>query len=286
LNCLFVSDLHGDEGRYESLFRSIRSEEPDAVFLGGDLLSHHAASAEFVEETFLAEVRRLRARSRRPFRCFVILGNDDPRAFEEIFLEADQRGWIDYVHDRTVPFGPLFVTGYSFVPPTPFLRKDWEKYDVSRHVDPGSVSPEDGHRTVPVPRRRIRYETIAADLERLASSAPAERTIFLLHAPPYDSVLDRAALDGRMVDHVPLDIHVGSIAVARLIQDHRPLLTLHGHVHESPRLTGEWRQRFGPTWAFSGCHDGEGLALVRFDTGRLSEAERTIVETRENRRDD
>jgi len=34
------------------------------------------------------------------------------------------------------------------VPPTPFLLKDWEKYDVSAYVDPGCVSPEEGYHRV------------------------------------------------------------------------------------------------------------------------------------------
>ena len=37
-HCLFCSDLHGRIHRYGQLFQVIRDEEPDAVFLGGDLL--------------------------------------------------------------------------------------------------------------------------------------------------------------------------------------------------------------------------------------------------------
>jgi hypothetical protein len=44
-------------------------------------------------------------------------------------------------------------------------------------------------------------------------------------------------------DHVPLDVHVGSVAVRRFIEDRRPLLTLHGHIPESALLTGSWRER-------------------------------------------
>jgi len=40
----------------------------------------------------------------------------------------------------------------------------------------------------------------------------------VLHSPPYDTGLDRAALDGRSVDHAPLDVHVGSIAIRRFIE--------------------------------------------------------------------
>ena len=98
----------------------------------------------------------------------------------------------------------------------------------------------------------------------------------LFHTPPYQTKLDRAALDGKMIDHVPLDLHVGSIAVKDLIMKHQPLLTLHGHVHESARLTGSWKEQLGETTALSAAHDGPELALVRFDPGNLREASREL----------
>lgn len=42
--------------------------------------------------------------------------------------------------------------------------------------------------------------------------------------------------------YAPMDVHVGSIALRRFIEARQPLLTLHGHVHESARLTGSWHQ--------------------------------------------
>ena len=104
-----------------------------------------------------------------------------------------------------------------------------------------------------------------------------ERVILLVHAPPYQTKLDRAALDGRSVDHAPLDVHVGSIAVRRFIEARQPLLTLHGHVHESARLTGSWRERIGRTHALSAAHDGPELALVRFDPNDPAGATRELL---------
>ncbi len=276
MRCLFTSDLHGREERYEALLGAVSAENPDGLFLGGDLFSPAVDPEEFLDAHLFGRLRLLRREGRAP-RCFVILGNDDPRVLEEILTGAEEEGLIEYVHERSVPFGPWFVAGYAFVPPTPFRLKDWEKYDVSRHVDPGCISPEEGSRSVEVPLRDIRYGTIAADLERLAEVSPPERTVYLFHSPPYKTALDRAALDGRMIEHAPLDVHVGSVAIARFIEERRPRLTLHGHVHEAPRLTGRWRERIGETLAFSGCHDGRGIGLVRFDPDHPEEATREIL---------
>ena len=207
----------------------------------------------------------------------MILGNDDPRVFEKSFLDADKKKIIKYVHNKTVSFGDFFVSGYSYVPPTPFQLKDWEKYDVSRYVDVGAVSPESGIRTTKIHEDHIRYSTIAEDLEKLSGMAPVDKTIFLFHSPPYNSYLDRAYLDSKKVDHAPMDVHVGSIAIQRFINKKQPFLTLHGHVHESARLTGYWKQKFGKTYSFSAAHDGSELALIRFDTSNLEDASRELL---------
>jgi len=286
MNCFFATDLHGSYDRYLQLFELIIRERPSAVFLGGDLLPRGFGTASAVDSAhqdfingFLArrlnKVRRLTTGSFP--RIFIILGNDDTRFEEAAVLDVATTGLWDYVHNKRVRFGKYNVYGYSHIPPTPFLLKDWEKYDISRHVDPGTISPEEGHRSVPVPENRIKWGTIADDLKLLKGKDSLQNAIFLFHTPPYKTNLDRADLDGKMVDHVPLDLNIGSIAVRKFIEQHQPLLTLHGHVHESSRITGSWRDVIGRTHCFSAAHDGPELALVRFDPDKPGEATRELV---------
>lgn len=276
--CFFASDLHGRSDRYDKLVDAVARERPAAVFLGGDLLPHPAAAPGFLTSVLVPGLERLRRRLGAEYpRLFVILGNDDPRSEEAEVLDAARRGVWDYAHDRRVVWGSLEVVGYACVPPTPFQLKDWERYDVSRQLEPGCVAPEDGWHTVPPPEPRPHGATIREDLERLARGADPARTVLLAHGPPYRTTLDRAALDGRTVDHAPLDVHVGSVALRRFIQARQPLLTLHGHIHESARITGSWRERMGRTHLFSAAHDGPELALIRFDPADLEGATRELV---------
>ncbi len=267
--CLFAADLHGHADRYEKLLVAAERERPDALLLGGDLLPHpfaHGAPAGFLEEFLGPRLDALRRVLSAAYpRVLAILGNDDPGSEAAALDRLAGEGLLEHVHMRRVPLGQFAVLGYACVPPTPFLLKDWERWDVSRHLEPGSVSPEEGVRSVPADPSDLRYGTIARDLAALAGEADLARTLVLFHAPPYDTVLDRAALDGRTFEHVPLDVHVGSIAVRRFVEERQPLATLHGHVHESARLTGAWRERIGRTWCLSASHDGPELALVRLD---------------------
>ncbi len=284
MRALFVSDLHGSMGRYRSLVRAILEERPDLVLLGGDLLPmpfstpDGVPAGEFVSGFLAVELSRVRDElgEDRP-EVLAILGNDDPRAYEAEMLDLEAQGLLRYAHGRRIEVGDIVVYGYAHVPPTPFALKDWERYDVSRFVDPGGISPEDGRRTVPVEPHVIRHATIQEDLARLVGSDDLGRAVLLFHTPPYQTALDRAALDGRMVDHAPLDVHVGSIAVRRFIESRQPLVTLHGHVHESTRLTGAWRDSIGRTHMFSAGHDGPELALVRFDPDDPESATRELL---------
>jgi Icc-related predicted phosphoesterase len=204
------------------------------------------------------------------------MGNDDRRVHEPALRAGDAEGLWMYVHDRCVELGEVDLYGYSFVPPTPFRLKDWERYDVSRYTDPGCIPPEDGSTSVELDVRDRMHRTIQEDLETLTAGRDLARAVMLFHSPPYDTALDRAALDGVKVDHAPLDVHVGSIAIRNLILRRQPLVTLHGHIHESARLTGAFMQQLGSTVCLSAAHDGPELAVVCFDIADPAAARRGL----------
>jgi Icc-related predicted phosphoesterase len=282
--CFFATDLHGQTARYDKLLASIIRDRPAAVFLGGDLLPRSALAAsqcgqiDFVHDYLVPAFTRARDALGADYPdIFLILGNDDPRRKEECFVAAAAGGIWHYVHGRKLLWRDFAIYGLAYVPPTPFMLKDWEHYDVSRYVPPGCVSPEEGHRSVPAEERETKWATIQKDLASLVGEDPLDRAVFLFHMPPCDTPLDRAALDGKTYEHVSLDVHVGSVAVKRFIEERQPLLTLHGHVHEAARLTGEWKIRIGRTVCINGAHDGPELALVRFDLESPEAAVRELL---------
>jgi len=283
---LYITDLHGSMDRYSKLFQAIRDEKPGAVFLGGDLLPScfraleggRSGPDDFMRDFLgpaLSEIRALMGEDYPDI--FAILGNDDLRAEEAAMHAIEEQGLLSYIHGRKAPLGSWVVYGYSYVNPSPFLLKDWERYDVSRYVDPGCVSPEEGHRSVHVTPDEQRFTTIKEDLEQLTAEDDLANAVLLFHAPPHGTDLDRAALDGKLIEGIQPDVHVGSIAIRRFIEERQPLLTLHGHIHESAGLTGSWKQKMGRTWMFSAAHDGPELALVRFSLENPGEASRELI---------
>jgi uncharacterized protein len=281
-DCFFVSDLHGREERYEKLFAAIADGRPEVVFVGGDLLprkfKNRMGSEEFLDEYFRAKLLDLREKLSRAYpRIFLILGNDDARAYEDLIVGLAREELFEYMHERSTPLGEYTVYGYSYIPPSPFRLKDWERYDVSRYVEHGCIAPEDGVFTTEVLMHEIMHHTIKEQLDALAGDASMSHAVFLFHTPPHGTKLDRADLDGKMIDHAPVDVYVGSIAMRRFIEARQPHLTLHGHIHESARLTGSWQDRLGGTLMFNGSHDGAELSLIRFDLDNPASATRKLM---------
>ncbi len=281
----FVSDLHGRISKYEKLFDEIRREKPKYVFLGGDLLPFGGAISKSNEPEFDDFIRIFLAprfasikEDLKNIEIFLILGNDDPRTYEPALIDTDRAGIWNYISCRKVHIDGMNIYGYSYIPPTPFMLKDWEKYDVSRYVDPGCSHPYEGSRSSYIMQRDLIFTTIKTDIENLSKNeTDFRKSIWLFHAPPYKTNLDRAALDGKVIDYTPVDVHTGSIAIKKFIEKKQPAVTMHGHIHESTEITGKWSQIIGNTISFQAAHSGEELSIVKFDLNQPNNAKRVLI---------
>ena len=79
--------------------------------------------------------------------------------------------------------------------------------------------------------------TIKDDLQKLKKSSNPKKTIYVIHPPPFNTKLDI----------ITTGAHVGSKAVREFIEKEQPLLTLHGHIHESPQMSGAWHDNINET---------------------------------------
>jgi len=248
---VYATDLHGNVESYERLF----DLEGDAVVLGGDLLPHVKGTLEFRLEAQQEFCRSFLSKKFASRPCFWIAGNDDWAAALPLL-----EGKGTPIHGRATPFlDGLSIAGYAFVPVTPFGMKDHDRFD-SEDWTP-SILPQRcllsspaGLESGPLTSVRLRG-TIAADLERLAALSDPGRTVYVTHSPPWGTSLDRM-YDGTSI---------GSRAIRAFIDRHRPPLTLHGHIHESPGV-----DRLGPTVSVNPGDSLTRLRAVRVDLASLS----------------
>lgn len=142
-----------------------------------------------------------------PVSCFVMPGNDDPPGVEEAIVAA---AGVRACDGMVVEFNGYSMLSLGYSNPTPFdSPRELSEDEITRRVD-----------------------------EMVTHVPDLSRCIFNLHVPPYDSQLDTAPeldedLNVLMAGSEPRTGPVGSTAVRKAIEDHQPLLALHGHVHES-----------------------------------------------------
>jgi Icc-related predicted phosphoesterase len=175
-----------------------------------DALYHKLAADRLAGWVHLAEERL----AGTGVRCYITGGNDDSVDVLEV-IEREAREAVVNCEDKTVTIddeGHVMVS-LGLSNPTPWKTP-----------------------------REVPDEELDAHIERIVAGIDDfSRVIFNFHTPPVDSTLDTAAkLDWNTdppkvitVGGTPVMIGAGSAAVRRAIEKYQPLLSLHGHIHES-----------------------------------------------------
>lgn len=239
MKLIYSADLHGNEGFYRRLLKKAENERCHAVVIGGDLCPRGGNSAEervaiqkrFIVKFMLPLIKKFRQKNKNS-EIYTIMGNDDFRANLIVLENAERDKILKSIHNKSIKLNKnLNIAGYSFVNPTPFRLKDWEKPDFEDDKGPAQLFPEE--------IRSVEKEkgTIKADLEKLKKLSNPKKTIYVMHAPPFNTKLDL----------ITTGTHVGSKSIRNLIEKEKPFLTLHGHIHESPQMSGSWQDKIGDT---------------------------------------
>ncbi len=95
-------------------------------------------------------------------------------------------------------------------------------------------TPWDTHREEDEEQLKVRYEAMISKLKN------PKNAVFNVHVPPHHSGLDEAAeldKDLRPILAGQALKPVGSTALREVIEEHKPLLGLHGHIHEGRGAT-------------------------------------------------
>lgn len=245
MKLLYATDLHGDEAKYRRVFEVAREHGVQAVVNGGDMLSMegdlHETQREFIEgflSGYFSEFEKA------GIYHIGLLGNDDLRIHDARFdrICAPYPHAVNLAQARFELGGFEFV-GMNWVADYPFrlkdrCRKDREDFVFERQFGTGLLSNEKGFEELPDwPAYAATLPTLEAEIGKLPTPTNPRKAVYVIHMPPAGVGLDICA-DGRAV---------GSKAVSAFIEKTQPLLTLHGHIHESPDRSGVWRAEIGQT---------------------------------------
>ena len=202
------------EAELEEMKKRIANRGYYPVVVTPEEMAELAADDRLVQRRFEEEILRTVERwmamaeeklAGKDLRCFVCPGNDDIFKVDEVIARSSV---VEQGEARVIDLDGLTMVSMGWTNPTP-----WKTY------------------------REAPEEKLRERIERMVEQVPdLRRAIFNFHAPPYGSNLDEApALDEdmRYLHGGRAMRPVGSKAVREAIAQHQPLLSLHGHIHES-----------------------------------------------------
>jgi len=164
--------------------------------------------------------------------------------FDKSFQDTcDRYAFVTNLAQRRTEIGGYDFVGMNWVVDYPFqlkdrCRMDTRDYVFHRQYGPGLLSTQRGWNELPDWRAHARkLPTIEDELKALPRPARMDRAIYVIHMPPAGVGLDECWSGDR----------VGSVAIAGFLAREQPLYSLHGHIHESPQVSGRWQASIGGT---------------------------------------
>ncbi len=241
----------------EDVQRQIRNRGSYPAIVTPDELTHLSETEEAVDQRFSAEMMhsldrwldmadtKLRGGQ---IGCILNGGNDDIFEIDDMIESSP---CVTFAEGKVLDLGGFSLVSMGWTNPTP-----WDTF---------REAPED---------------QLAEKIEAVARHVPdMGRTIFNFHAPPYGTGLDEApALDEnlRPTHGGAVMKPVGSVAVRDAIMTHQPLLSVHGHIHESRGV-----KKMGRTLAVNpGSVYGDGVlqgAVIELDAKKAKVSRYLLV---------
>ncbi len=267
----FATDVHSSEKTFSKFLRAAEYYKIDALILGGDLTGKFLApfikesdgsyftdfqgnpvhlknetEMKVMEETVRTAGYYVYSTSRSEYEE---MKNDKVKVdkiFLEKMLEVLER-WVNRAEETLGKSGiPLFITGGN---DDPFAVDDFMRSGGTEHVRycEGEIVDVLGYEMAAsgysnmtpwnLPRD-LSEEELEVALEKIVSKvANYKKAIFTIHVPPYDTGLDLAIWLNKDLKYQhygqPIEGPIGSHAVFNILDRYQPLLSLHGHVHES-----------------------------------------------------
>jgi hypothetical protein len=303
---LYGSDFHGSEAVFRKFLSAAMQYQASILIVGGDITGKamipivHQGDGRYVgyvfgrkeEPTTLEALEKLKKVISNVGFYPIVIEKDEAQALEADKALMDKRfegemsqrvrEWMALAEQTLVPHKKTlyFMPGNDDLYSIDAVIQEFEHVhnpDMKRFVI------EDGYELYGLSNANMTPWNCARDLEEDALAkkleeleklvANPERAILALHVPPYGSNLDVCpeldkdlkivAQGGQVVMK-----NAGSTAVKAFIEKVQPMLTLHGHIHESPGYS-----RIGYTLAINaGSEYAEGIlkaAIINLEGGKV-----------------
>jgi Icc-related predicted phosphoesterase len=275
IRIFFCADIHGSERCFRKWLNAAKAYRCDVLVFGGDLAGKilqpivEVGAGRYESDLYgrpikvegAAALGELKDQIRNAGRYDVVVTPEEKRALDaspdlvhQRFVEAARATsvrWLELADERLREAG---ITAFMMLGNDDFPEIG-DVFDASSAV----TNPEDrvvelpgGHQMIslgysnPTPwnsPRELTEDALRPRLEAMASQlSDPGKAVFNFHVPPVNTHLDQAALLDEtftpIVSGGRVQVgNVGSSAVRALIEHYQPMLSLHGHIHESPGMS-------------------------------------------------
>jgi Icc-related predicted phosphoesterase len=274
-----TADLHQQCGKWHDLVNVCKTEKPDIVIIAGDLfpkdngllLQSNFAGALY---NYTSTIKSL------GIELILILGNDDNQLLINGMKEGNKVGLWHFVNDKVVTINGIEFAGCPWVPDHPFGYKYWcrKEFDDCLKINklqlskPLLINEYNKFEQIKDYEKFLHSRaSIYQELENTSEKVKnIKNSVWLIHAPPADCDLDVCASGEK----------AGSFAVKKFIDKYQPLMTLHGHIHESPEYSGIWKKQINKTLAIQPGQIGDQLYYVTLNIkeGKISNVTHSIYD--------
>jgi Icc-related predicted phosphoesterase len=306
---LFATDMHGSEGVWRKFLNASAMLKVNAAICGGDLTGkmivpvveqedmelayyfmgkQHIAKKDEVDAVF----KRIRGIGYYPYltnpREYDKMTQDTKKVdqvFHEVMIST-LRTWLDLIPQKVPAETKVIVcpgnddrTGVDDLVNShkSVLNGEGKIIEIDEThemISCGWVNPSPWKTA-----REEEEDKLEERLERYISQVRNKETaIFNFHAPPFQTKLDEAPLLDEELNPIiksgsVVMVPVGSKAVRKMIEKHKPFLGLHGHIHESAGSI-----KIGRTYCVNpGSEYAEGILrafLIEFTGNKITKLQR------------
>jgi Icc-related predicted phosphoesterase len=307
MRIFFATDLHGSDICFRKFCAAADFYNCDALILGGDLTGKmlvpvRRRNSEVEYDLGGVSVRmanhQLEAVRKRIANMgyYAVVGDDDelhalddPGVYEGRLLQESldrAREWVGYAEEHLNPRGIsiLVAPGNDDHPQLDGIFAASSSFQMAEQkvvmIDSIEIITTGWSNPTPwrTPRECTEDELEARLRQLVGQLTNPRRAIYNIHVPPHNTSLDICPkLDEKFsvvtIMGNPVLIHAGSIAVRKVIEETQPVVSLHGHIHESRNVV-----KLGRTLAINpGSEYGEGVLMGSIVTVKGDQATQTFT---------
>ncbi len=241
MKILYVTDLHGDKNKYRKSFEIAVEKKITVIVNGGDMLpklgERHLDQPAFINGFLRDYFKELQEHN---ITYLTMLGNDDLLSVDGLFEQVcDEFGNVHNIAGKKVLIGGYEFIGMNNILDHPFGCKDrviTEKdYIPQRQLSYfAGISNEYGYDRIFnwLEYSKTELPLMCDILQELPEPENQKQTIYVMHMPPEGLRLGQLLYQ---------DLDIGSVDIYEFLKSKQPLLSLHGHIHESPDTEkGTW----------------------------------------------